>query len=359
MTLSAQIEKTALSIRKWLQPKNEHLKLAIDRTVDEKLFAFEDIKYQLRSLRKQITKESLHSWVSEITNTEAATLSGRDVLTLHAGNLPLVGIQDLIVCGLTGVNYYGKLSKKDPYILQTLIYTMQEEGALKNSIYSTSLEEFKGLRPDDILFSGSKDSILPLSAKLKRLGIETNNSHFLARTAHYSLAWIEDDEPKTMEALVNAVFRYSGMGCRSVALVVAPFSLNQIKCHLTDYIEAFWLSNPQLRRPDHSIFYRYAFNRAIERPQEWLDHFLIEENREKPKEPFILYWIHGNRDDVEQLIHEYRDGLQSVYRTVRKNTEEEITLAGKSVENLEDAQNPPINWAPDGVDTLKWLLDGS
>ncbi|MEX2584783.1 MAG: hypothetical protein WD315_00225 [Balneolaceae bacterium] len=357
MTLSDHIEKTALSIRKWLQPNNESLKQAIDRTVNEKLFTLEDIKYQLRSLRKQITNESLHSWVSDIINPASATTSERDVLALHAGNLPLVGIQDLIVCGLAGVNYYGKLSKKDPYILPTLINTMQEEGALTNPVYSTTLKDFKGLRPSDILFSGSKSSIVPLSEKMKRLGIETNSSHFLARTAHYSLAWIEDDEPETMEALVNAAFRYAGMGCRSVAIVVAPFSLNQIKCHLTDYIEAFWLSNPQIRRPDHSLFYRYAFNRAIERPQEWLDHFLIEENREKPKEPFILYWIPGTRKDVEQLIHEYGDGLQSVYRTVRKNAEKEITLAGKSVENLGDAQNPPVNWTPDGVDTLKWLLN--
>jgi hypothetical protein len=155
-----------------------------------------------------------------------------------------------------------------------------------------------------------------------------------------------------MDDLTEAVFRYGGTGCRSVAIVVAPFHLNEEKCGFTDYVELFWMKNPQLQKPDPSLFHRYVYNRALEIPQAWLNDFLIEENVSRPKEKFILYWVKGDFETLTDLVAKYSVGLQSVYSTSSYIGK---LVNGFVIEPLSQAQAPPIWWKPDQIDTIEWL----
>src|SRR5690625_1439665 len=89
------IENIARALTTWFDKENRELSRAIDQTVDENLFSLEDIKHQILSLKHTISKETLKKWVAD---SHVETISGEDknVLCLHAGNVPLVGIQDLI-----------------------------------------------------------------------------------------------------------------------------------------------------------------------------------------------------------------------------------------------------------------------
>ena len=172
------------------------------------------------------------------------------------------------------------------------------------------------------------------------------------QTQNFFIALIEDNDSPTMEDLTEAVFRYGGTGCRSVAIVVAPFHLDDEQCEYTDYVESFWLKNPQHKKPEKSLFYRYAYNRALEIPQAWLNDFLIEENISNPKEKFLLFWVKGDFNTLTELVSMYRDGLQSVYSTSNHIGKE---VGGFRVEPLSQAQAPPIWWKPDQIDTIEWL----
>lgn len=156
-----------------------------------------------------------------------------------------------------------------------------------------------------------------------------------------------------MEDLTEAIFRYGGKGCRSVAVVVAPWSLDSIKCEFTDYIEAFWLDNPQHQKPPPKLKHRFAYNKAIERPQAWLDHFLLQEGGLEMDQDFICYWVQGDEQTTAQLAEQSGDQLQSVYIT---HPDTIIPGFEERTEFLSDAQRPPIFWKPDGVDVLKWLV---
>jgi hypothetical protein len=155
-----------------------------------------------------------------------------------------------------------------------------------------------------------------------------------------------------MYDLTEAVFRYGGSGCRSVALVVSPFSLNDIKCSYTDYIESYWLKNPQHEKPAKALEHRFALNKAVGINQAWLNDFLIEEGEEVPHQKFILNWLKGDFATFMEAINNNADGLQSAYSTANHIGKK----AGKSfIEPLSKAQNPPIFWNPDNIDTLNWL----
>lgn len=280
------------------------------------------------------------------------SIRDKTVLCLHAGNLPMVGIQDLLAVMLTGGRYVGKLSKKDPYLIESLLDKLLEHGIGKDSVHETNIENLTGISADAVLFSGSESSIQAVEKKLLDQEIINTDSPFLIRTAHFSVAWIHDQSPKTMESLFNAVLRYAGKGCRSVAMVVAPFSFTSNPCNFTDYVESFWVKNPQIDKPPKSLHHRYAMNKAIGISQIWLDDFLIEEDLKKPDENFVLQWIEGGEDELKDIISMYKSGIQSIYSTGTYIGKE---IGDHALEPLKEAQNPPVWWRPDGIDTIEWI----
>jgi hypothetical protein len=348
------IKKISTAINDWLQPDNLSLKKAIDQTVEENLFSLEDIKHQIRHLKGSLTEENLLKW-GEMSSLNTSRFKNRNVICLHAGNLPLVGLQDLLATVFTGANYMGKLSGKDPYLLPTLIEKLDEQNIDGNRRYSTDLSYFSNEKADAVLFAGSEDSVNSVISSLNELNIADFDTPRLMRTAHFSVAFISDHKKETMEDLTEAVFRYGGTGCRSVAIVVAPFKLDSQKCHFTDYIEAFWLKNPQLKKPDQSLFYRYATNKALDINQAWLNDFLIEERISKPTDKFVLQWVQGDKYTLKDIVHEYKNGLQTVYTTSESQMVELKNELETETDLLSKAQTPDIWWKPDGVDTIMWL----
>lgn len=349
--LQTHIENVSKAIIEWLQPDNSDLKKAVDQTVENNLFSFQDIKHQILVLKSTLQKKNLEIWAKR-SGLEHYSLYRKKILCLHAGNLPLVGLQDLLAVVLAGGDYCGKISKKDPYLLPTIIKKLSEYNLIEKNQWSLNLDDFSGIQMDAVLFAGSKSSANEVRSSLRSLKIIDDQTPTLMRTAHFSIAFIEDRDPQTMEDLTEAVFRYGGTGCRSVAIVIAPFHLDSEKCDFTDYIESFWLKNPQHQKPDDSLFYRYAYNRALEIPQAWLNDFLIEENVSHPKEKFLLYWVKGDFNTLSDLVKEYENGLQSVYSTSNYIGKE---VGGYHIEPLSQAQAPQIWWKPDQVDTIKWL----
>ncbi len=352
LQIKQRINKLQDAIDRWLSPGNDHLREAIDRSVKEGFFSFPDIKYQIQALKKSIKRGELIRWAEQANHTEWIS-EKKKVLCLHAGNLPLVGVQDILAVALSGHHYIGKISRKDPYLPQTLLNSLKNDGLISGR-WSVELPDLKGERADALLFSGSVHSVDDLLEKLSELDIADNKTPQLMRTAHFSIACIEDNSSETMHHLADAVFRYGGKGCRSVAMVVAPFSLNSSKCEFTDYVESFWLKNPQHEKPSGSLYYRYAYNKAAGIEQAWLDDFLIEETEHEPTEPFILHWVQGDRNKAAELANKYRQRLQTVYVT---DPSAKIENAPVEPELMRDAQNPPIWWKPDGQDPLKWLIE--
>jgi len=340
-----------VALEDWLQPDNFTLKKAIDRTVAESLFSFEDVKHRILSLRKSLNSENLHLW-AENSGLIENSVNGKTILCLHAGNLPAVGIQDLLAIMLTGGRYVGKLSKKDPYLLESLLNKLHEHGIGIGSVQSTNLVNLKGISADAVLFSGSESSVKAVKKKLHTLDMIHTDTPILPRTAHFSVAWIHDQHPETMRLLINGVLRYAGKGCRSVAMVVAPFKFTSNTCNFTDYVESFWIKNPQIDKPPKSLYHRYAMNKAVGISQIWLDDFLIEEDFKKPDQNFVLQWIEGGEDEVRDIISMNRSGLQSIYSTGSYIGKE---IGNRKIEPLDEAQNPPIWWRPDGIDTIEWL----
>jgi len=339
----------------WLTDENEFLSRAIAQTVEEGYFSFSDVKYALNALKDNLNRTALQEWVDRSGLGDDNAPVGKNILCLHAGNLPLVGFQDALAVLLSGAKYVGKISRKDPYLLPTFLNEVKktETWSSVDVQWTHRLDDLEDMQCDAILFAGSEESVPGVRQAVEELNLTKENTRFLIRTAHFSMAWLEDQQKKNMQDLVEAIFRYGGKGCRSVAVVVSPFTLDEIKCELTDYIEAFWLDNPQHQKPKPKLQHRFAYNKAIERPQAWLDDFLLQEGGLELDQDFICYWVQGDEEKAGDLASSFGDQLQSIYIT---HPDIEIPGEEERIEFLSDAQRPPVYWKPDGVDVLKWIV---
>jgi len=348
-----KIKKLMSAIADWLRPDNAELKEAIDKTVKEGFFSLEDIKHQIGVLKVSLNENDIKKWYYRNRFPEFGE-ERKKILFLHAGNLPLVGLQDVIAAVLSNVVYMGKLSRKDPYLLPTFLNSLQRNGLFKDAMWDTDLQTFKNSGAEAMVFSGSGKTVHAVKKKVSELNAVQTGAPELIRSAHFSIAYIEDHDPVTMQQLTEAVFRYGGLGCRSAVIVVAPFSLNFITCEFTDYVESFWFTNPQHEKPPPLLYHRFAYNKAVGIGQLWLDDFLIEETEKKPDQDFVLQWIEGGRKKVVDIANKNRDGLQSVYVQ-----DIGIKLPGLQLETerLAEAQKPPVYWKPDGVDTIRWIVN--
>ncbi len=345
MTLEKHIALVEDATKKWFRSDNTELKHAIERTVVEGLFTFEDIKFAILALKEKVDAGQVSEWAKRAELSDVHNQLGKKLLCLHAGNLPLVGFQDALGTILSGADYFGKLSKKDPYLLAAYLDSLQEAGLSYSIRYSTELDSFEGVQGDKVLFAGSESSVESVKKELLRLQAVDEETEFAIRTAKFSMAFITSEEPEVVTDLVEAIFRYGGQGCRSVAVVVSPTKFSKLKCHFQDYIEAFWLKNPPTKKPTDAIEYQFAYNKAIGRDQAWLDHFLIQDSEDFPELDATLHWVEGDEEKVKELLAKYGGAVQTVYTAGEK-------IEGVKTEFLSMAQRPPLWWEPDGIPVI-------
>lgn len=347
MMNSANILQDA--IQHWLRPDNMDLKQAIDRSVKENLFSFEDIKHRILMLKQTLNNNDI-SLISNRFN--GINLSEKKVLVFHPANIPLCGIEDLLTVILSGAQYLGKLSRRDPWLFRSFLNSLNEAG-FQNLKMNTDANYFNQHLADAVIFSGSNESAKLVSDLVFGNQMVNNDAPQLIRTTWFSIAYVDTRDSETWRDLIEAIFRYQGFGCRSVATVVAPFSLDSVKCELTDYIEEFWLSNPPHKKPSPSLFHRYAYNKSAGHQQAWLDHFLIEQTQHSPDSDFLLHWIVGDTQEVNRVAQTFQNGLQTIYTTTNQT---DIPGNWKNRDLLSNAQKPALGWTPDGIDTSHWLI---
>ncbi|MEX0780694.1 MAG: acyl-CoA reductase [Balneolales bacterium] len=328
------------------------LQQAIERTVKERLFTHHDIQYSLDQIRSSVTNNSLTKWGNE-AGLDSASMSDKTILCLHAGNLPLVGFQDVIAVMLSGYKYAGKVSTKDPYLIPAFLDILKEDEVQKRIQYNHKLDNYKGLQADAVMFSGSGESIKEVRNKIKRLNSVSPCYKSLIRTAGFSMVYMNHKDKKSLKALAEAILRYEGKGCRSVAMIVSPIKPDEVIERLGELMEEYWENNPPLRTLSPKTKYRYAYNKALGKDQQIFRHILFQQDGLELDNDDIIYWAQGDVDLAQKLAESNLMRIQNIY-TVTDN----LKLLGfeDRMAPLASAQSPPISWKPDGFDPLDWLI---
>lgn len=337
------------TLNEWLSPANHALRTAIFKTVEENLFSFEDIHFQLEVLRNNVEQGEVQKWIEKVGLSEENNAKGKKVLCLHAGNLPLVGFQTALAVIVSGADYYGKLSRKDPYLLASFLKVLQEADTGQEIHFSTDLPEFESLHSDAVVFAGSEESVPTVKKEITSIKAAKPEADYIIRTAKFSIAYLHEWNDQVKDDLTEAMLRYGGKGCRSVAMIVSDFGIDEVKEELQTSIQKFWEENPPYQNPAPDLNYQHAYNKGVERKELWMKNFLIQETEEMPETDFTVNWVRGDVEKVRELGMQFGELVQSVYTTG-------IRIDGLETEPLASAQKPPLWWKPDGVDVVGELI---
>lgn len=354
MNYKQRISEIIKATHRWLSDENGSLSATIDQSVHDEMFDRSDIFHRLQEVERTVTHENLEKWCQEvgISNTDNGQLTNDSaVLCLHAGNLPLVGLQDIIAVLLSGKTYIGKVSRNDMILTSSFLDELKKSNLENRMIWQTRLDDIKGEWCKAVMFSGSEETLPKVWQKLHEIGCECPPENRLIRTASYSAVWMERCSNKDLHHLAEAILRYRGNGCRSVKLVVSPVDLDSVATPLKEIIDHHLYAIDS--QPTPTVNRELAFAKATGKTALPAGHMIIRSENEPEPDEQVIPWVQGDLKMLSRHLEYHTDAIQNIYL---ESSETELqNIPADKIDLLKNAQSPEINWKPDGVDPLKWL----
>ena len=354
MNYQERISEITGAIQRWLADEDGALSDAIDQSGQKEAFDRSDIFHRLQEVERTVTEENLNQWCHEAGVTDAGNSQSSDnqaVLCLHAGNLPLVGIQDIIAVLLSGKTYMGKVSQNDRFLTESLLNELSKSKLGNRISWETRLDQIQGERCKAVMFSGSEETIPKVWQMLHEIGCECPPDNRLIRTASYSVVWMDRCSDKDLHHLAEAVLRYKGNGCRSVKLIVSPQPLDAVEERLKKAIEHF-LNEAGTETREYADR-QLAFAKATGKTAIRAGHMIIRSETHPAPDEQVIPWVQADQNLLSEYLEDHADAIQNIYR---ESPETELKdIPADKIDLLKNAQSPEISWKPDGVDPLRWL----
>ncbi len=263
------------------------------------------------------------------------------VSIVSAGNIPLVGMHDLLMGFLAGVKTEIKLSAKDKHLIPVMVdFLHKKEPAVKE--WLQVIGQVKN--PGAVIATGSDNTSRYFESYFRHIPR-------LIRKNRNSVAVISGEESRSdLEKLADDVFVHFGLGCRNVSFLYVPKGYD-----FTEMIEVFKEKYGELA--DHSKFrnnYEYNLACSILNKEVLIQSevLLFYEKDDYLSRIATLNYKHYNKlDDVWADVQIRSDQIQCVVSGNLKPPETiEITPFGKT-------QSPQLSDFADGKDSMDFLLN--
>ena len=293
-------------------------------------FTEDNILYALESWSNLLNENDLTNW----TSNYELNPDSKKVGVVMAGNIPLVGFHDFLSVLLSGHDIIIKQSSNDQHFLPLIArYLTEVEPSFQNKISFTSekLADF-----DAAIATGSNNT----SRYFEYYFSKYPN---IIRKNRNSVAVLSGDEtPEELKGLSEDIFRYFGLGCRSVSKLFVPRNY--------DFDALF---NAFYTHKDIINYKKYANNYDYNKAVYLMSEFDLLENG------FImLKEDESYASPIASVFYEYYDDLPSLQRKLAEDKEHIQCIVSNSVENtvnFGETQTPSLADYADGVDTMAFL----
>ncbi|MBA7535737.1 hypothetical protein ES705_27995 [subsurface metagenome] len=298
-------------------------------------FTPENVKFAIKAIANTLTKENLETWLTSYTEIEQDRSSKR-VVVVMAGNVPLVGFHDFLSVLISGFTFVGKLSSKDNQLLPEIAEIL----ARINPEFDNKIE-FAGeklTKFDAVIATGSNNTARYFSYHYR-------NHPYIIRKNRNGIAILDGKE--TMEELValgDDIFRYFGLGCRSVAKLFIPehYDFNAFFKAILPYREI-------INHKKYKNNYKHIRSICLVNQTPFLDTgFVLLKEDEAIASPIgvIYYQYYSDHSKLEEHLKDKAEEIQC------------IVDHNKILQGIKpgQAQEPALWEYADNVDTLKFLL---
>ena len=295
-------------------------------------FTKENILFALHNWSCALTKENIEQWIKD---EDLNSVKPKKVAVIMAGNIPLVGFHDFLSVLISGHFVLVKQSSNDKHLLPFLAKYLEyanEEFKGKISFTENKLEGY-----DAVIATGSNNTARYFEYYFK-------GKPSIIRKNRNSIAVIQGNETlEDFENLGKDIFRYFGLGCRSVSKLFVPKDFN------FDY---FFNGIYEQREIIHNAKYanNYDYNKAVYLMSEFdiLENgFLMIKEDASYASPIasVFYEYYTNPVDLKIKLHQEAEKIQCI---VSKNFIDNEIKFGQT-------QHPELWDYADGVNTLSFL----
>ncbi|MEM1336486.1 MAG: acyl-CoA reductase [Bacteroidota bacterium] len=316
-------------------PWNSKLEKVIEEAgVHNPWFTRDNVNYVLAYWGRQLSEKNITQWLSPYTlpNQELP----KQIAVIMAGNIPLVGFHDFLCVLFSGNTVVAKLSSNDRVVLPFLTeYLKAMDPGLEDRIFFTQgkLNDF-----DAVIATGSNNTG-------RYFDYYFGKYPNLIRKNRNSVAVLSGNEKQeSLRLLGEDLFRYFGLGCRSVSKIYVPEDYD-----FTPLFKAIlpWESLLQSNKYANN----YEYNRAVYLLSDFdvLDNgFLILKEDTGIASPIgVLYFEYYK--DPEQLKQQLLAASNTIQCIVAENFTPNKVALGQT-------QLPALKDYADGVDTMAFLL---
>lgn len=306
--------------------------------VNNNWFTPEYVTKAVSAWADELSESRLHKWLEQYEQFPQP--AEKKVAVIMAGNIPLVGLHDLLCVLLCGHKAVVKLSDDDKVLMTWVIGTMVElDPALKDRIEISTERLPKDF--DAVIATGSNNTNRYFEYYFK-------GKPSLLRKSRTSVAVLTGNEtPEDFLKLGADIFTYFGLGCRNVSKLYVPAGYDVTPFY--EGIESFY---------EHINHHKYANNYTYHKaillmnlaPHLDNNFLLLKEEDKNIASPLgVMYYEHyANAKELQQKLEAHKDEIQCV---VSKQT------IGNNSVPFGKAQEPGLADYADGVDTMKFLLE--
>lgn len=296
-------------------------------------FTKENICFALKQWSELLKEKSLVQWLSNYPNSNSQP---KTIALIMAGNIPLVGFHDFLACIVTGHNIIIKQSSNDRHLLPFIVsYLIHEESLIKSKIkfVDNKIEKF-----DAVIATGSNNTARYFNAYFK-------NKPSIIRNNRNSIAILNGNESENdLKNLSNDIFRYYGLGCRSVSKIYVPKNYD-----FDMLFKAVYKWHPVINV--RKYLNNYDYNKAVYIMSEF---DIIENGFLMLKEDRRL------SSPIATLFYEYYDNVSELKSKLKAISSEIQCIVANGFNSKEikfgSTQSPALKDYADGVDTVDFLL---
>lgn len=333
MTLKQRIDAFSVLGEKLRSP-NFINTASLERTeVLNPWFTPENVTLQIQQFGNLLQAENLSSWLANYSFED----SDKTVGLITAGNIPLVGLHDIICILLSGFKLQVKISSNDAGLTALVLNTLLEiQPAFKKKVDITEqLRDF-----DLVIATGSNNSSRYFDYYFGK------KPHIIRKNRNALAVLTGKESPSEIRELAKDIFTYFGLGCRSVSKLYIPqgYAIEQLLDHLEDYAHL----GDHYKYKNNYDYYKSIY--LINGNKHYDNGFLLL--KEDPSLASPLSVLHFSEyTDISALEDELRassEHIQCVVSGEPLNIPSPVVGFGK-------AQQPTLEDYADNVNTLDFL----
>jgi hypothetical protein len=291
-------------------------------------FTPENVRHAMQTWSEVLQPDSLEVWLSAY---DLGAVSPKKVGIISAGNIPLVGLHDVICTWAAGHETHIKISSEDPLMAPVLAMLREISGNPDGFVEHPQFLK----NADAYIATGSDNSA-------RYFDYYFGKYPHIIRKNRNSVAVINGSETKNeLQGLAEDIFRYFGLGCRSVSKIYVPKEYD-----FQPLFEAMYEYHPIVehnRYGNNYDYYRTIY--MMSKLAIWDNGFVILKEDENLASPIAV------------VFFEYYENLDEL-NTKLSNIQEQIQcVVGHNHLPFGTTQQPGLSDYADGVDTMRFLMN--